>query len=244
MSAEIILFSVSILFSCLGTSRSFWIVFYRSKILSKTNRTRVAYIGSSVVKALGLNSNLLLESMVRYPTKVERVIFLTRHIIAGPPPVGGGNFVSLIRKKLVLKNKEFSCVDGVSISKLNHGSKGRAKHLRRLCARAYLNYFFEFDSNSCPSPASFLYTPSFDVCHRCLFFFHHPWMCLTNLLAPTSTLLGILEFGCQTILSPFFLNVERTSTDYSILLHFKSPLADEWNREIGGFREFDVSWTG
>jgi len=113
MSAEIILFSVSILFSCLGTSRSFWIVFYRSKILSKTNRTRVAYIGSSVVKALGLNSNLLLESMVRYPTKVERVIFLTRHIIAGPPPVGGGNFVSLIRKKLVLKNKEFSWVEGV-----------------------------------------------------------------------------------------------------------------------------------
>ena len=104
-------------FSCLGTSRSSRVRFdfflNRPKILSKLNRIPVAYIGSSVVKALGLNSNLLLESMVRYPTKIERVIFLTRHIIAGPPPVGGGNFVSLIRIKLVLKNKEFSCVDRV-----------------------------------------------------------------------------------------------------------------------------------
>ena len=27
--------------------------------------------------------------------------------------MGGGNFVRLIRKKLILKNKKFCCVDGV-----------------------------------------------------------------------------------------------------------------------------------
>ena len=51
--------------------------------------------------------------------KASRFIFVRGitcyFLIAGPPPVGGGNFVSFIRKKLVLKNKEFSCVEGVSI---------------------------------------------------------------------------------------------------------------------------------
>ena len=46
--------------------------------------------------------------------------FFDEGIIAGPPPVGGGNFASLIRKKLVLKNKEFSCVDGVRVRKSGH----------------------------------------------------------------------------------------------------------------------------
>ena len=51
--------------------------------------------------------------------------------------------------------------------------------------------------------------------------------CISSSDTTTSPLLTILEIGCQTDSVTVFLNVERTSTDYSILLHFKSPLADE-----------------
>ena len=56
----------------------------------------------------GIPGSIPDESMTRY--------FLDEgftYYFFGPPPVGGGNFVSLIRKKLVEKNKEFICVDGV-----------------------------------------------------------------------------------------------------------------------------------
>ena len=76
--------------------------------------------------------------------------------------------------------------------------------------------------NGWPSLPSFLYTPSFDVCHRCLFFFHHPWMCLTNLLAPTSTCWEFSNLDVKQFCHRFFWmsnGLRQITPYYSISNH-------------------------
>ena len=140
--------------------------------------------------------------------------------------------------------------------KLRKPSSTRSEHLwstglkvgPSICAvfaRAYLNFVFWIWQQQLPV-ASFI-------------FVHAIFWCLSQVLVLLSTPLNVLNQSVGPHLHStgnsriwlmsnnsvtVFLNVERTSTDYSILLHFKSPLADKWNREIGGFREFDVCWTG
>jgi len=60
-----------------------------------------------------------------------------------------------------------------------HGSNGRAKHLRRLCARAYLNYFFWIWQQQLPV-ASFI-------------FVHAIFWCLSQVLVLLSSPLNVLN---------------------------------------------------
>ena len=131
MSAEIILFSVSILFNVQRYYQS-WI---EPKFL-----TLVAYsVRHSLVKVLiswnpRFNSRRVHDSHF-FDERITCCCFLGNHtyrfFFSWIPPVGGGNFVSLIRKKLILKNKKFCCVDGV---------RSTSEPSRPNCQRGYTQF--------------------------------------------------------------------------------------------------------